>query len=143
LPNKAILFRPQDDFMVHEKIVQAIDTNQRPLNRTGLTCVPDDDEPQAFAWPAVLQQFKPGSYVHASWIVGLYDGGAQFHCGIFHPCGICLMRQLQVRRSSKRKRGYLYRICPVCRYILVDKLDPSLHGQIDQLYAEIYPEVVP
>ena len=25
-------------------------------------------------------------------IIGLYDGGARFHCNVFHPGGVCMMR---------------------------------------------------
>jgi hypothetical protein len=31
-------------------------------------------------------------------------------------------------------------ICPVCRYILVDIIDPDNHWWIDQFYEEIYPQ---
>jgi hypothetical protein len=31
-----------------------------------------------------------------------------------------------------------YRFCPVCRYILVDLLDPSQHGAIDADYRKRY-----
>ena len=30
--------------------------------------------------------------------------------------------------------------CPVCRYIMVDLVDPTKHGVIDRDYAGIYPD---
>ena len=33
-----------------------------------------------------------------------------------------------------------FRFCPVCRYIVVDRLDPSQHGAIDDDYETQYPE---
>ena len=51
------------------------------------------------------------------------------------------MRSLQV--NSQTKKGYLYDFCPICRYIIVDKVDPSLHGVMNQLYDAIYPEATP
>lgn len=64
-------------------------------------------------------------------IVGLYAGGARFACGIYHPVGWCMMRNT---RPAKRLEAF----CPVCRYVLVDFIDPSQHGSIDRLYEEIY-----
>jgi hypothetical protein len=35
---------------------------------------------------------------------------------------------------------FTYRFCPVCRYILVDRLDPSQHGAIDRDYDPRYAQ---
>ena len=32
-----------------------------------------------------------------------------------------------------------YQFCPVCRYAMVDLLDPTLHGRMDDLYQPRYP----
>jgi hypothetical protein len=77
----------------------------------------------------------PGRPVFKAQIVGLYDGGNSFHCGVYHPSGACLMRALQVPGKAS-----IYLLCPVCRYVIVDRLDPSKHGVIDKDLVERYPE---
>jgi hypothetical protein len=37
------------------------------------------------------------------------------------------------------KRPELAEFCPVCKYILVDTIDPSFHGAIDDEYEKQYP----
>jgi hypothetical protein len=68
-------------------------------------------------------------------IVGLYDGGVRYFCGVYHPSGACLMRALVVPGLP---RTYLF--CPVCRYFLVDRLDPTKHGAIDLDLQGRYPQ---
>jgi hypothetical protein len=63
-------------------------------------------------------------------IVGLYGGGAQYASGIFHPTGVCVMRNEDVTSTE---------FCAVCRYIMVDFVDPSKHFEIDRDYDDIYP----
>jgi len=59
-------------------------------------------------------------------IVGLYTGGSEYEYGIFHPTGFCHMRNTdQVKKTVSL-------FCPVCRYILVDKIDPSKHSDINK-----------
>jgi hypothetical protein len=144
--NNAILFASQGTLkMVHAAVSQEITTRHLPLNRVVTTpapaCTVDDSVRQTI--PSGIGALKPGIPKLRAWIVGLCDGGASFHCGIFHPRGSCMMRALQVRHDSnpatKKKRGFLYDFCPVCRYIIIDKIDPSLHGKMDQLYDKIYP----
>jgi hypothetical protein len=82
--------------------------------------------------PAML---PPGRPRYPAWIVGAYEGGMEYHCGVLHPSGACMMRALVVPG-----RRAVYNFCPVCRYILVDAIDPSKHGGIDADYARQYPE---
>jgi hypothetical protein len=63
-------------------------------------------------------------------IVGLYDGGDEAACGIFHPAGRCMMNNSDSAES----------FCAVCRYILVETIDPYKHFEIDLLYEKFYPQ---
>jgi hypothetical protein len=63
-------------------------------------------------------------------IVGLYGGGAQYASGIYHPAGLCVMRNSHVETTE---------FCAVCRYIMVDYVDPFKHFEIDRDYDDIYP----
>jgi hypothetical protein len=62
-------------------------------------------------------------------IVGLYAGGNTYHHGVYHATGHCIMR-------SNRE---IAEFCAVCKYILTDFIDPSLHAEIDRQYEKHYP----
>ncbi len=74
----------------------------------------------------------------SAWLVGLYEGGNSFFCGIYHPTGTCLMRSKEFHGSGATIE--IYQFCTVCRYLLVDALDPTKHGDIDALYDPRYPD---
>ena len=63
-------------------------------------------------------------------IVGIYEGGGGHDCGVFRPAGRCKMRQ---------GMEYTIPFCHVCRYIIVDTLDPTQHGELDKLYPIVAP----
>jgi hypothetical protein len=64
-------------------------------------------------------------------IVGLYGGGARYARKIFHPAGaMCMMR-------NNHEDGAPF--CSVCRYIMVEMIDPFHHFTIDLDYDDIYP----
>jgi hypothetical protein len=84
-------------------------------------------------------------------IVGLYVGGDEYSCDIYHPTGQCTMRIHRGLSASAHKNIFtnqkeytfdntLMPFCPVCRYGLVDQIDPSQHARIDKLYAGNYPD---
>jgi hypothetical protein len=89
--------------------------------------------------------------IYRSYYVGLYESGSGFYCGVYHPSGACLMNSnlpIKVydrrgRRITRDKKGNripsLYNFCPVCKYILVDNIDPILHPIIDDDYGRRYP----
>jgi hypothetical protein len=112
--------------MVALNIRNAINAN-RPL-----TPVPCADkvirEPIA---PDLTGVDLPGlCFKHKPRIIGLYEGGAQYTCGIFHPAGECMMNGSHEESAE---------FCAVCRYVLVDFVDPYQHWAIDRDYAEVYP----
>jgi hypothetical protein len=62
-------------------------------------------------------------------IVGLYAGGNTYHHGVYHATGHCIMRD----------NHEIAEFCAVCKYILTDFIDPSLHAEIDKQYEKHYP----
>jgi hypothetical protein len=125
-------------------------TRGQPLNRkpnSGDQCVFDNRPVQ----PSDGLRDLPASITLpnvSSRIIGLYDGGATFSCGVFHPAGGCIMRSgvsvvegdprsPEPPRKLRKTRAGTY--CHVCRYLLVEQLSPKLHAEIDRLYTEIYP----
>jgi hypothetical protein len=73
-------------------------------------------------------QKKPASPAD---IIGLYEGGAQQRCEVFRPAGRCKMRSGETDTVP---------FCQVCRYILVDKIDPLKLVVLDKLYDPDYPQ---
>jgi hypothetical protein len=63
-------------------------------------------------------------------IVGLYEGGVGSNSGMFHPTGVCVMNNHE----------FASLFCHVCKYVLVDAIDPSKHYFIDPDYEDIYPK---
>jgi hypothetical protein len=63
-------------------------------------------------------------------LVGAYFGGRQYACGIVHPTGHCMMRHSHDKHA---------RFCTVCRYVLVEQIDPVQHARVDSVYAKHYP----
>jgi len=64
-------------------------------------------------------------------IIGLYTGGDKFDCGIYHPAGSCIMRNSNADGKE---------FCQVCKYVLVDMINPYKHWEIDREYAKVYPQ---
>jgi hypothetical protein len=109
-----------------------------PLNQKppppAVACVVDEHDVQTpLNLPAGLPYRRPR---YPSSIVGLWDGGSRYFCGVYHPSGSCLMRMQEPLATLPTT----YLFCPVCRYILVDRLDPRQHAAIDRDYARRWPQ---
>ena len=81
--------------------------------------------------PANLPELSNLKKLNTVDILGIYEGGGYHDCGVYRPAGRCKMR------SSSEK---LVPFCQVCRYLIVDRIDPTKHGKLDALYAGQYPE---
>ncbi len=114
--------------LVAPNIQDSITNRKRPL--TAVPCKPDRGDVQS---PDLTGVTLPGflCFKHKTRIVGLYSGGARWACGIFHPAGACVMRNEHDGHTE---------FCAVCRYVLVDFVNPFRHFEIDRDYAEIYPQ---
>jgi hypothetical protein len=64
-------------------------------------------------------------------VVGVFFGGGLYGCGLVHPTGRCMMR------DQDEGLGTVH-FCPVCRYILVEEIDPQQHWFIDREYDKKY-----
>lgn len=78
-------------------------------------------------------------------VVGLYKNGAEFTHAIFHPTGFCHMRSSKdpwkFNPTEKAHEQHISLFCPICRYILVDNLDPSKHSIIENSKTSHYPKI--
>jgi hypothetical protein len=83
------------------------------------------------------RNFGPGKApkkpTESALLTGLFEAGMEFDCGIYHPTGACAMNVLEVQPGSS------YQFCWVCRYAMVDFIDPAMHGLIDRDYDYRYP----
>ena len=116
-------------------ILGHIASSNKPLNaKKGSakhTCVPGQrtDVVTPTNLPNGLPKDRPRNKAH---IVGLYDGGHRYDCGIFHPAGLCMMNDSKSKRTD--------RFCQVCRYLLIDRVDPTKHKELDAIYKNEYPQ---
>jgi hypothetical protein len=116
--------------LVAEPILQQIKTTRGPLNApqgtVGAACVASPENGSTMT-PTNLPALGRTPRTKAD-IVGIYEGGLVHDCGVFRPAGRCRMRDPYVVTRP---------FCHVCRYIMVDTVDPSRHGQLDLLYPEV------
>ncbi len=124
--------------LVAPKIAKYIDDNNRPL-----TPWPNDPTAQLGLddrgrWRGTVAQVPAYDGYDVLWthrndarVVGLYAGGSGLGDGIFHPAGSCMMRNTNADTSA---------FCAVCRFVMVDLIDPRAHWWIDRDYDKIYPK---
>ncbi len=121
--------------MIAFNIKNYIVTQNKPL--TDDPCTMPANATQAGATQVPILNRGPGvslpfCYGNAVRIVGLYSGGSRYDCDIYHPAGTCMMR------GSENTN--ILEFCAVCRYVIVEKIDPYKHFEIDLDYNEIYPQ---
>jgi hypothetical protein len=96
----------------------ACDITKQVSDRGGLTQVP--------ALPTDTSINVPAKDLPQ--LVGAYFGG-HFACGVLHPTGQCMMCDSFDDAAQ---------FCQVCRYALVEQIDPEQHWAIDLEYEKKY-----
>jgi hypothetical protein len=114
--------------MIALNVKNEITEGDRPLTPVPCRRSGDGDEVQT---PDLTDIDIRCCFSHKPRIVGLYEGGKQSACGVFHPTGTCMMRDDHDTNTE---------FCAVCRYVIVDFINPYHHSAIDRDYAEIYPQ---
>jgi hypothetical protein len=84
-------------------------------------------DPHSVMTPTNLPSLSSAPRTRAD-IIGIYQGGNNHDCGVFRPAGRCKMRTALEKTMP---------FCHVCRYLLVDRVDPTRHGELDNLYPEV------
>jgi hypothetical protein len=79
----------------------------------------------------------PNPPAFSSWTIGIYDNGAEYNCGIYRPTGVCLMKR-SANTDPTTNELNLYDFCLICRYAIVDAVDPTLHGEVEQDFRARY-----
>jgi len=125
-PAGSLLFVAKKDssdnlvFVVEKKVIDALNASHLPLNKDTdtqhLNTDPDD--------PVDIPNFKPPCKSYK--LVGLYEGAGRWTGMVYRPAGACKMR-----RSDEGE------FCHVCKYLIVNRVDPSNHALMDKKY---YPK---
>ena len=125
-PAGSVLFLPLRDssgnliFVVEKKVIDTLKLINLPLNKDQdtrhLNSQADD--------PVDIANFKPPCKSYK--LVGLYEGGSRWTGMVYRPAGLCKMRD--------QKGG---EFCHVCKYLIVNRVDPGNHALMDKKY---YPK---
>jgi hypothetical protein len=122
--------------LVSSVIAGQIDTSDSPLNAAkgsqGAPCAPGGGAKRVMTATNLPAGFrKPAGLASPADLIGVYEGGGYVECGIFRPAGRCRMRT---------GLDTTIPFCHVCRYLIVDAIDPSKHGELDsKMYSKQYP----
>jgi hypothetical protein len=142
-PNPADHIFGEDLQLVHEGTVARINATHNPLNALD-KALPNRGCPGEAKTPTPATNFLDGKAPKpphfSSWIVGLYENGDGFNCDVYRPTGVCLMREHHLFVDPTKSTESSYQFCTVCRYVIVDLLDPTLHGLMDEEYEPRYPK---
>jgi hypothetical protein len=128
---------PGDDLeLVHPTVRARINATRNPLNALHTDPPNRPCAGTEMPTPTGATNFPlgvaPRPPRHTSWIVGLHENGDTFDCDVYHPSGVCLMRQQtfgEARGANVITRAYEF--CPVCRYTIADVLDPTILRDVD------------
>lgn len=124
--------------VISKKVLNYLKTTPFPFNAkpdpahaNTITEIIDDNPVQDSTIPSSL---VPCCSSKEKEIIGLYSGGKRYHGNVYHPAGRCFMR---VQFHGDEYDTF----CAVCRYILVDIIDPGKHPQLDEEIGKrkIYP----
>jgi hypothetical protein len=75
-------------------------------------------------------KFKKVAPAQTADVVGIYEGGGHFDCGVFRPAGRCKMRTTDDQTIP---------FCQVCQYLIVDRVDATKLQALDAKYDPNYP----
>jgi hypothetical protein len=116
---------------------------QRPcpdMNESVYTVPPGPPAPPDPVFSTPSFNYGPGNAPNppkeSAWITGLWERGHGFDCEIYHPTGACLMNVFTYDVAQVKS----FQFCWVCRYALVDAIDPTKHGDMDRAIDYRYPK---
>ena len=73
----------------------------------------------------------------SSWTIGIYENGGQHNCGIYRPTGVCLM-STNAQKDPITNEINMNDYCLICRYAIVDALDPTQFEAVEVDFMERY-----
>jgi hypothetical protein len=143
-PAGSLLFVPKRDSsgqlasVVEKKVLDKLKPTDRPLPLNK-----DSDTTKVNDWadyPIDIPDFKPPCKSYK--LIGIYEGASRYTGMVYRPAGLCKMR----KHSDPSDLGEFFtsteevgdgEFCHVCKWLIVNRVDPSLHAILDKKY---YPE---
>jgi hypothetical protein len=137
--------------LISKKVLDHLKANPHPFNAgfnaTSNKYVEVIDQ-REISYGKIPKELIPKCSTRKNEIVGLYSGGARHFGHVYHACGQCMMRSHILKEEErhlfffKKTEVIILQLCAVCKYILVNQIDPSKHVDLDKHYAsrKIYPE---
>jgi hypothetical protein len=127
-PAGSVVFLPKRDasdnlvFVVEKKVIDALKSSHLPLNKD-----PDREHVKKDADdPVDIPNFKPPCKSYK--LVGIYEGASGWTGMVYRPAGLCKMR-----KSTDAGQGD-GEFCHVCKYLIVNRVDPGNHALMDKKY---------
>jgi hypothetical protein len=65
-------------------------------------------------------------------LIGAYEGGLHVTRSVYRPAGLCKMRVSGETREGVGDGEF----CHVCKWLIVNRVNPGMHALLDQLYPE-------
>jgi len=121
-----VLFLPLRDtsgnliFVVEKKVIDTLKLINLPLNKNQDTRQINREADD----PVDIANFKPPCKSYK--LLGLYEGASRWTGMVYRPAGLCKMRD--------QANG---EFCHVCKYLIVNRVDPGNHALMDKKY---YPK---
>ncbi len=127
-PAGSVVFLPKRDasdnlvFVVEKKVIDALKSSHLPLNQDTDTQHVNKDADD----PVDVPNFKPPCKSYK--LVGIYEGASGWTGMVYRPAGLCKMR-----KSTDAGQGD-GEFCHVCKYLIVNRVDPGNHALMDKKY---------
>jgi len=135
-PSGSILYKPKEIdghlvTLIHPKVVAFFNdpggNNKAPFaDKKGVCNTPN-------LGPPVIPVIPGFSVNNWQYIVGVYEGGKGYNCKVYRPSGQSRMRYARKIYDDVTPLVF-HAFCPVSKYYLVNKIDPSKLGDIDKEY---------
>jgi len=146
--NKAQLYPGSSKGLISQRVLDYLkgsipDLPPLPLYiRDITTCMSDKLDSESKFPPETLwtklsnQQWKNNN--RTADLIGLYEGGGGYGCGIYRPAGRCKMRESSLSDSFDFSKRDLRStdFCFVCMYLIVEQIDPSVLQELDRYYLD-------
>jgi hypothetical protein len=137
-----ILFaRVGDEVLTNNDVMIRIALTSNPLNANpndaaNRGCVVNRALPVPTPAINFLDRRAPQPPSHSAYTIGIYENGGHYTCGIYRPTGICLMTRSTTLDNTECIRTSDF--CLVCRYALVDAINPTRHRAVDDQFQDRY-----
>ena len=129
-PRGSVIFIPQRNsagelvYVVEKKVLEKVRATNLPLNKDPDVSKVNKDADD----PIDITDFKPPCKSYK--LIAIYEGASQYTGMVYRPSGLCKMRKSTDSGTGDGE------FCHVCKYLIVQRVDPSL---LDQLNKKYYP----